>query len=496
MKQLLLNNDTNCTVSVVNMDNTPHINDNIELESSMAQIFAKQRAHFLSQANPSYHVRVEQLTKLKSVLLANKEKLVTALNQDYRHRSVDDSLISDILPCINNINYTIKQLKKWMKPSRRHAGLLLAPAKVTVHYQPVGVVGIIAPWNFPVMLSIGPLITALAAGNRAMIKLSEFTPQTNAVIVAMLKDIFEPDHVACIEGEAEIAAQFSSLPFDHLLFTGSTTVGRHVMKSAADNLTPVTLELGGKSPVIIADDMDLTTAVERMIYGKCLNAGQICVAPDYVLVPEGKEQAFIQAYSAKFNRMYGDVDNNDDYGSIINQRQFDRIKQLLDDAREKGAEVISANGHEINDQQRKIPTQLVTNTNDDMLIRQQEIFGPLLPVIGYKDIQQAIQHINDRPRPLALYLMSFDEAVQQEVLNNTHSGGVCINETVFHVAADDAPFGGIGPSGMGHYHGKEGFLTFSHAKTVLTRGNFNSGKFIHPPYGGWMQKLLMRFFMR
>lgn len=463
----------------------------------LSDILVAQRTQYLAQPAPSYEARIEHLKSLKKSILAHQEQLVQALNRDYGNRSIDDSNISDIMPCINNINYSLKHLKKWMKPSRRHAGLLLAPASIKVQYQPLGVVGIIVPWNFPIMLSVGPLITALAAGNRAMIKLSEFTPETNKVLIAMLASIYDQNHVACVEGEADVAAEFSSLPFDHMLFTGSTTVGRHVMRSAAQNLTPVTLELGGKSPVIVADDIDMNIAVERMIYGKCLNSGQICVAPDYVLVPKEKLNDFVQAYKTKFTKMYGQVSDNKDYGSIINQRQFDRVMQVLDDAKAKGATVVSANDEAINTDKRKVPTQVITGATDDMLLLQDEIFGPLLPVIPYDDLDEAIDYVNQRPRPLALYLMSFDKTTQQKVMNHTHSGGVCINETVFHVAADDAPFGGIGPSGMGHYHGKEGFLTFSHAKTILKRGKFfNTGKLVHPPYGGALQQLLTKFFLR
>ncbi|MGS0827160.1 coniferyl aldehyde dehydrogenase [Shewanella sp. 0m-8] len=463
----------------------------------LSQMLIKQRSCYVNQPAPSYDARVEHLKSLKAAILNYQDQLVEALNRDYGNRSIDDSMISDIMPCINNINYSLKHLNKWMKPSSRHAGLLLAPAKIKVHYQPLGVVGIIVPWNFPIMLSVGPLITALAAGNRAMIKLSEFTPETNQVIKTMLSSIFDDTHVVCVEGEAEVAAEFSALPFDHILFTGSTTVGRHVMRAAADNLTPVTLELGGKSPVIVADDIDMDIAVERMIYGKCLNAGQICVAPDYVLVPRNKVDSFIQAYKNKFTRMYGKVSDNKDYGSVINQRQFERIMHVLEDAKAKGATIISANDEAINTDKRKVPTQLIQNSSDDMLLLQEEIFGPLLPVIPYDNLEEAIAYINQRPRPLALYLMSFNKDTQQRVLANTHSGGVCINETVFHVAADDAPFGGIGPSGMGHYHGKEGFLTLSHAKTVLSRGKYlNTGKLVHPPYGGIIQRILMKFFLR
>ena len=445
---------------------------------------------------PSAQTRIELLKRLKVALLSHKDNLVTALNEDYGQRPTQDTLISDIMPCVMNINYTVKRLKKWMKPQRRHAGLLLAPASIEVHYQPLGVVGIMVPWNFPVMLTLGPLITAIAAGNRAMIKLSEFTPVTNKALIAMLGEVFDDDMVAVVEGEADIAAKFSALPFDHIIFTGSTTVGRHVMRAAADNLTPVTLELGGKSPVIVAPDMPIATAVERLIFGKCLNSGQICVAPDYVFCPQEKVSEFIGEYKKQFQKMYGSENNSIDYGNIINDSQYSRLTSWLDDAVSKGAIVASANDQEIDRSSRNLATQLVTNVNDDMILMQQEIFGPILPIMGYKTIDEAINYVNDRPRPLALYIMSFDKPTQQHLLAYTHSGGVCINETVFHVAADDAPFGGLGASGMGHYHGNEGFHTLSKAKTVLKRGKLNTGKLVHPPYGRSIQKFLLKVFMR
>lgn len=467
-----------------------------EISAQLAQKLTVQRSDYQRHPAPELSLRIQKLKQLKQALMTHQDAIIHALAQDYGHRSKDDTLISDILPCINNINYTLKRLKKWMKPESRHAGLLLAPAKIKVQYQPLGVIGIIVPWNFPVMLSIGPLITALAAGNRVMLKLSEFTPATNQALTAMLESIYSPEWVTIIEGEADVAAAFSALPFDHLLFTGSTRVGKHVMAAAAQNLTPVTLELGGKSPVIIAEDMPIATAVERLIYGKCLNAGQICVSPDYVLCPEHQVAAFVEEYKRQFQRMYrGDLNHNADYSAVINQSQFQRLLDTLADAKQQGANITSANDQGIDPQSRKIPTQLITNTTDQMLVMQQEIFGPLLPIIGYQSLTQAIDYVNQRPRPLALYLMSFDAEITEQVLQQTHSGGVCVNETLFHVAADDAPFGGIGASGMGHYHGKEGFQTFSHAKTILSRGKLNTGKLVHPPYG-WMQKLLIKFFMR
>jgi len=456
----------------------------------------KQRNAYQLAPAPSAQDRIKQLKSLKHALLKHKDKLVGALNKDYGQRPADDSLIADIMPCVMNINYTIKRLKKWMKPQRRHAGLLLAPASVEVHYQPLGVIGIMVPWNFPVMLSIGPLITALAAGNRAMIKLSEFTPNTNKAIIDMLASVFDEETVAVVEGEADVATKFSALPFDHLIFTGSTRVGRYVMKAAAENLTPVTLELGGKSPVIIAPDMPIATAVERLIYGKCLNAGQICVAPDYIFCPHDRVDEFVSEYQKKYQSMYGKQQTSEDYANVINENQHGRLLSWLDDAKAKGAKLVPANGQDIDRSSRHLATQLVTNTTDDMLLMQQEIFGPILPIIGYKSIDEATRYINDRPRPLALYIMSFDTETQQHLLKHTHSGGVCINETVLHVAADDAPFGGVGASGMGHYHGHEGFLTFSKAKTVLKRGKLNTGTLVHPPYGKFIQKLLLKTFLR
>ncbi|WP_198559845.1 coniferyl aldehyde dehydrogenase [Colwellia sp. 12G3] len=481
----------------IEMKNSEVINS----DQSLTSILEQQKLDYKLSPAPSIQYRKEQLMALKMALLSHQEALVTALDKDYGQRAKQDSLMADILPCVMNINYTLKNLKKWSKPQRRHAGLLLSPAKVTVHYQPLGVIGIMVPWNFPIMLSIGPLIGVLAAGNRAMIKLSEFTPATNAVITTMLSTIFDTKTVAIVEGEADVAATFSALPFNHLIFTGSTNIGRHVMRAAANNLTPVTLELGGKSPVIIADDMPIETAVERLIFGKCLNAGQICVAPDYIFCPESKVDELIAAYQKQFKNMYpkhsnNSIDENKDYANIINDAQHKRLLSWLDEAIDKGAKVVSASGEKINRSTRQLPTQLITQVTDDMQLMQEEIFGPLLPIMPYKDLDKVIDYINDRPRPLALYIMSFDKTTQQLLLDKTHSGGVCINDTIMHVAADDAPFGGVGDSGMGHYHGKEGFLTFSKAKTVLAQGKINMGKLVHPPYDSFIQKLMLKLFMR
>ncbi|MBW2505120.1 MAG: aldehyde dehydrogenase family protein, partial [Deltaproteobacteria bacterium] len=317
------------------------------------------------------------------------------------------------------------------------------------------------------------------------------------VIIEMLARVFSPEQVACFEGEADLAAQFVSLPFDHLLFTGSTTIGRHVMKAAADNLTPVTLELGGKSPALLGPDVDIDNAVERLIFGKCLNAGQICVAPDYVLVQRNKVDDFVNSYQRFFADRYPRGVNSEDYTSVVNSRQYERLQNWLEDALNKGARVVPCleGQHQDNSRQR-LTTHLLLDTTDEMIVMQNEIFGPLLPIVPYDDIKDAMDYIRLRPRPLALYLFSYDKQLQQKMIDLTHSGGMCINDTVFHAAADDAPFGGIGPSGMGQYHGIEGFKTFSKAKTVLIQGRFTTSTFMHPPYGKWRQKLIFRMFIR
>ncbi|WP_429091226.1 coniferyl aldehyde dehydrogenase [Aeromonas rivipollensis] len=450
----------------------------------------------LAHPMPSLEQRRNRLSALKGALLAHKQPLCDALALDYGQRSDYDSLVADILPCVMQINYSLKRLKGWMRPARRHPGLLLAPARVEVHYQPLGVIGIMVPWNFPVMLSLGPLIGAIAAGNRAMIKLSEFTPHTNALLRTLLAQVFGDDEVVVIEGDAGLAAAFSTLPFDHLLFTGSTAVGRLVMAAAAPQLTPLTLELGGKSPCLIAPDMPLALAVERMIFGKSLNAGQICVAPDYVLLPRGQEQAFIEAYQAHFRRLYPKGLDSPDYGSIINRAQYERLTAWLAEAKQAGAQVHPCASPARDDGARRLVPHLLTEVPGHCQLMQQEIFGPLLPLVPYDSIDEALAYIAARPRPLACYLMSLDPALQSRLIRETHAGGMAINECLFQVAADDAPFGGIGPSGMGHYHGHEGFLTFSKAKTVLRRGRFSAGTLIHPPYRRWYQRLMMALFLR
>ena len=424
-----------------------------------------------SDPMPSLDARVTKLNMLRKALIDFSDRICDAMNQDYGQRSVQDTLIADVLPCVANIDYSIEHISEWMAPSVRSAGALLSLSQVEVVYQPKGVVGIVTPWNFPVMLSVGPLISAITAGNRAMIKMSEFTPNTNQVLSEMLSTIFSHDEVVVVEGEAGLSAEFTALPFDHLLFTGSTAVGRLVMKAAAKNLTPLTLELGGKSPVIVADDVSMELAVERIIYGKSLNNGQVCVAPDYVMVPEGKKEAFISEYKRQYQALFPKGIHSENLTSVANSRQYDRVISLLNTEIGKGTRVEPCHLDSIDENEHRLVTHLVVEPSLESNIMDEEIFGPLLPIVGYEQIDEAIELINSKPRPLALYLMTFDEALQKRIKHTIHSGGMCINDCVFHLAVDDAPFGGIGESGKGNYHGKEGFITFSHAKTVMTSGH-------------------------
>ncbi len=459
----------------------------------VTQLLEKQKAAYWSEPFPTETLRKQQLRALKNALLKHKEKLVKAVSADFGWRSDDESLLADIMPTVMSIDHAIKHLRDWMKPEKRHVSMMFQPASNRIMYQPLGVIGIMSPWNYPIFLSLGPLVAAIAAGNRAIIKPSEFTPYANRVLSEILAEAFSSDEVAMVEGDASLAVGFSGLPFDHLIFTGSTAVGKLVMASAAKNLTPVTLELGGKSPALIGPDVSADFAVTRMLYGKCLNAGQTCVAPDYVMCPDNMESELIARFKKQFNQLYPDISAGD-YSSVINDSQYDRLQSWLKDAVDKGAEIITL-CDKSERLPRSMPLQLLLKTNSTMTIMQQEIFGPLLPIITYKSVDEAIKFINSKPRPLALYLFTNQKKLENQVLSQTHAGGVCINDTVNHVAQEDLPFGGIGPSGMGKYHAKEGFQTFSAVKSVFKRGRFYSAKTAFPPYGKLIHKLIYRFLL-
>lgn len=470
-----------------------YLQQNQQQIDALEPLLAAQRAAYRAQPMPSAEQRRAWLKALRELILGEKQALIDAVSRDFSNRAASETLLAEIMPSLHGIDYASKRLKKWMKPSRRHVGMAFQPAAAKVIYQPLGVVGVIVPWNYPLYLAFGPLIGALAAGNRVMIKMSESTPATSQLVKDLLAKVFPEDQVAVVLGEAEVGQAFSKLPFDHLLFTGATSIGKHVMRAAAENLVPVTLELGGKSPAIVSADVPLEDAAERIAFGKTMNAGQTCVAPDYVLVPEGRVEGFVAAYRAAVQRFYPKLEGNADYTAIINERQLNRLKGYISDAENKGAQIVPLFPA---DQGRRMAHSLVLNVSDEMKLMQEEIFGPLLPVVPYQRLDDAFAYIAERPRPLALYYFGYDKAEQQRVLTETHSGGACLNDTLLHVAQDDMPFGGVGPSGMGHYHGHEGFLTFSKAKGVLIKQRFNAARLIYPPYGKPLQKLIQKLFIR
>ena len=460
----------------------------------MAGVLAKQKAAIIRDGIPSLAKRTEWIDKSIDLLATHGEALSRAMADDFGHRSIDQSNLTDIAGSIGALKHSRKNMAKWMKPQKRPVEFPLGMlgSKAQVQYQPKGTIGIISPWNFPVNLTFTPLANVFAAGNRAMIKPSEFTEATSELMRELFAKYYTEEEVSVVTGGPDVGAAFSKLPFDHLLFTGATSVARHVMRAAADNLVPLTLELGGKSPVVLGRSADLEKAASRIMAGKTLNAGQICLAPDYAFVPADKTGEFVGAAQGAVAKMYADgLKDNDDYTSIVNQRHFDRLNSYLDDAREKGAEVIEINpaGENFTQQpHHKMAPHIVLNPTDDMKVMQDEIFGPILPVKSYTDTSEAIGYINDNPRPLGLYYFGDDKNERDMVLNNTTSGGVTVNDVVFHVAQEDLPFGGVGPSGMGSYHGHDGFLEFSHKKAVYTQTGSELLAMMRPPYGDKYRK--------
>ncbi len=458
-------------------------------QPSLQDICAAQRARFAAAPFPSPNERQANLKRLLQSLLKNREALASAIDRDFKGRSRHEVLFSEIYVAANAIRHARRHVHGWMAPRRRHVGWPLQPASAWILPQPLGVTGIIVPWNYPVFLSMAPLAGALAAGNHVMLKLPENTPETSALLARILSDTFPADHVFATTGDASIGQAFSALPFDHLLFTGSTQVGRQVMRAAAEHLTPVTLELGGKSPVLIAPDAPLDRAAADIVYGKLLNSGQTCIAPDYVLVPSRMLRPLVDALDNALRRYYPDAL----YTSIINERQRERLGTYLEEARSRGVETIRL-GPPATAAGQVQPAVLI-DPPDDLLVMRDEIFGPLLPLKPYEALDDAIAYINARPRPLVLYLFARDRRMADRVLTRTVSGGVCINDTLLHIAAEDLPFGGVGPSGMGHYHGREGFDTFSKLKPVFRRHGLGLGRLLRPPRSrlhAWMERILIR----
>ncbi|MDC9719961.1 MAG: coniferyl aldehyde dehydrogenase [Gammaproteobacteria bacterium] len=448
---------------------------------------AQQEAYFNSGI-PSAAQRIDNLNKLLSILHSNEQAIVEAISKDFGNRAHQETRLAELFLCIDGIKYARKRLKKWMRPQKRSVSFWFFGARNTVIPQPLGVVGIVVPWNYPLFLCISPLISALAAGNRCMIKMAANSYHLSQLLQGLFAQHFAADMLTIVHGAK--GSEFSALPFDHLIFTGSGNTGRQVMRAAADNLTPVTLELGGKSPTIIAPDYPIIKAAERLLFSKCLNAGQTCIAPDYLFIPESKVDEFIAAAKTIVNNRYPDIESAD-YTSIINDSAFMRLESTLADAIEKGATAVPlVTGSIANSATRKLPPTLLTRVTPNMRVMSEEIFGPILPIVTYRHMHEVLSYINNQDRPLALYLFSNDKATQTNVINKTRSGGVCLNDTTLHVGQHDMPFGGVGESGMGQYHAMEGFLAMSKLRPIFKQARNPAASRLYPPYGKQFDKII------
>lgn len=461
----------------------------------IASLLAAQKAAWAKDVTPDHATRDDRLARLDRMVVAWQDRFCAAISADFGNRPVVVTTLTDIVPLRAAIRHARRHLKRWMRPRRVSLAWTGQPASAVILRQPLGVVGIVAPWNYPLNLMLSPLTGALAAGNRAMLKPSELTPAFSEALAKAVAETFAEDEVAVVTGGPEVATAFTSAPFDHLIFTGSTAVGRKVAEAAAKNLTPVTLELGGKSPAILDASVQFDKAVPRLVWGKLLNSGQTCVAPDYALVPRDRVQDFLAAVKAEVNRQYPGLPANPDYTSIISPRHFSRLTRLVEEARETGAEVVELAGPHDPDARVFSPVAVI-GAPDETAVMSEEIFGPILPIVPYDTLDEAINYINLRDRPLALYWFGEDKAAQERVLSGTIAGGVTVNDTILHLAQDDLPFGGVGASGYGAYHGEAGFLALSKEKPVLKQSRLSAVKLLYPPYGrfsDWMLKLIGRF---
>ena len=458
------------------------------VSDDLDRLFARQRAAFAAERNPAFAARRDRLARLLHIVTAHEQKFVAAIDRDFGHRSAHETRLAELYIVAAEARHAQKHLNRWMRSERVSTPLHLLPATAWIERQPLGVVGVISPWNYPVQLALAPVVGALAAGNRVLLKPSEVTPATSALLRDLIAADFATEELAVVIGDADTGRAFTRLPFDHLFFTGSTAVGCEVARAAAENLTPVTLELGGKSPAIFDPEVDLAWAVPRLMVGKLLNAGQTCIAPDYALVPQSRVDEFEKVAMASVARLYPSLAANPDYTTIVNERHFTRLKALLDDARAAGARIVPM-GDSDQSRRRLAPT-LVVGVDDRMAIMREEIFGPLLPVETYGALDDAIARVNARPRPLAFYWFGTDAARRERALADTAAGGVTINDTLWHFAHENLPFGGIGPSGMGAYHGERGFLTFSHQKPVFEQRRLAASGLLRPPYGAMFERVL------
>ena len=469
------------------------------MAGNMQEILEKQRASFTAAMPEAMSVRRDRIDRSIALLIDNKDRFAEAVSNDFGHRSIEQTLMTDIMPSVSAMKHAKKHFESWAKGEKRKPTfpLGLIGAKAEVIYQPKGVVGVVAPWNFPVGMVMVPMAGILAAGNRTMVKPSEFTEAVSEVFAEAVPKYFDETEMAVFTGGVEVGTEFSSLAFDHMIFTGATPVGKHIMRAAAENLVPVTLELGGKSPTIIGRSADKAKAGERIALGKMMNAGQICLAPDYLMVAKDQEDDVIENVKTGVSSMYPTMLHNDDYTSVVNGRNYERLQGYLDDAKEKGAELIEVNpaGEDFaGSNGNKMPLTIVRNVNDDMKVMQDEIFGPILPVMTYETMDEAIDYVNDHDRPLGLYYFGKDKAEESKVLSKTISGGATVNDVIFHNAMEDLPFGGIGPSGMGNYHGADGFKTFSHMRAIYRQPGMDVAGMagFKPPYGKATHKTLAK----
>ncbi|WP_211222841.1 coniferyl aldehyde dehydrogenase [Paludibacterium yongneupense] len=450
----------------------------------MGSMLTGLRASHAAEPYPTAACRRRRLQAVAAMLQVNADAIAAAIDADFGQRSRSETRLAELFPAREGLRHAGRHLARWMRAQRRATGFWFLPAKSRVFAQPLGVIGIVVPWNYPLLLAIGPLTAALAAGNRAMLKMSEHTPRFGALLCDLLESALGPDVVRVVNGGPEVGAAFCRLPFDHVLFTGSTAVGRHVMRAAADNLTALTLELGGKSPAIVADDADLERVAAALVSGKMLNAGQTCIAPDYVLISENQREALLARLVGQANAAYPTLAHNPDYSAICHAGHYRRLVDWREEARAAGARVIETGpGDEDLAAVRKMPLTLILDCPATCRVMQEEIFGPILPLIAYRHFDEALAYINARPRPLALYLFSDDARRIDRTVRETVSGGLCINETLLHIAQDDLPFGGVGHSGFGQYHGREGFLRLSQPKPVFVQSRFSRVAWLRPPYG-------------
>ena len=463
----------------------PHSNE-------LHELLMQQRNAFLQSPLVTHEARLDRLQRLLDMTYRFEAEWTQAIDADFTGRSPHETQLAEVFGARSGIRHAMRHLKEWMRVRRVHTQMHFWPAHNRLQPQPLGVVGVISPWNYPLLLSLGPTIAALAAGNRVMIKPSELTPHFSAALREAVAQTFTPEELCVVEGDAEVARAFSQLPLDHLVFTGSTAVGKLVAQAAAANLTPVTLELGGKSPAIVDRSADLGQAMLRIAHGKLLNSGQTCIAPDYVMVSRGLARAAAQALSLAMTKLYPTVRNNADYTAIISPRHRQRLLDLLEDARSHGAQVMEVNPAQesFDGRTRKLPPHLVLDPTPQMRVMQEEIFGPILPIVEYDSVDDAIAHVQAGDRPLALYWFGQDLSVRDRILNETHAGGVTINDCLWHIAQENQPFGGIGPSGVGAYHGQWGFDRLSHLKPVFYQSRLNAGFLLRPPYGRAIEGLL------